>query len=262
MNQRDGIFKGGSLLIENVPVRVLRIDPDPALADAVSVVARFDDVKEFEALDIAEGAVVRVVGRREAAAGVSMPSFSVGGGIFVSGDMIGGKAFGARVASPTLELDVRVPPGFPLRLDVTLGAVEVGDVGGPIRLDVSGVADVRTGRTAQLDVRLSGAGKVVVSNAAKVGVVDVSGSGRVEVASVDGGKANLELSGTGSIDLASGTLDAVSVDVSGAGRVQVGATVQGDAEIEASGVARIVMARVLGRVRQETSGAARVSISN
>lgn len=261
MPERRGSFSGKHLSIQGVPFRSLSIQPDATLADQVEIHARFERAEEFEAVEVREGESVQMVGKPQQGSSFLRSGGNViqAGGRIVVGDLVGGAIVGK---TPTLDVEMRVPPGFTVRLGLSIGEARLGDIAGLLHLDVNGAGKVRAGATKRLDVDLSGAGSVVVSGVAEGADLEMSGSGAVEIGDIGSGALKVDLSGAGSIKVGGGVLDRLSIDVAGTGKVTVGAHVEGDARIEASGIARVEIASVAGQVEQETSGLAKISIAS
>jgi hypothetical protein len=112
-------------------------------------------------------------------------------------------------------LHIEVPPGMPLVLTANGGGdIKLGDVGGPLTLDLSGHGDVTAGRTGPLILSAVGGSDVSLGSVSGSAVLTLSGSGDVKMAGVSGA---LTIRSSGSGDLAIGSIEAPAVDVQGSG---------------------------------------------
>ncbi len=105
--------------------------------------------------------------------------------------------------------------------------------------DLGGVQDLKiTGYDQdEIDISLSGAGRVTVTGKAR--------------------RATLDISGTGAANLAALELDQAEVDLSGAGKATLGP--KSSAKIDVSGIGEVELTRRPAQLEQNISGAGRVS---
>jgi len=112
-------------------------------------------------------------------------------------------------------LHIDVPPGMALVLTANSGGdIKIGDVGGPLTLDLTGHGDVTAGRTGPLILSLVSGSDVSLGSVSGPAVLTLSGSGDVKMAGVSGA---LTIRSSGSGDLAIGSIEAPAVDVQGSG---------------------------------------------
>ncbi len=254
MPQTDARLTGRSLVVDGVPCRRLEIEPDPSLRDAVAFSARYADPAEFEALRIEQGRDVLVTTRAQVSAS-SLVGRLFPGGLF-------GGARGGKSRKVTLELVLRVPPGFPLEIGVGGEArVRIGPVSGPLTLDLSGSVGLDASEAAPLILGMSGQAEARIGAVALTGEVEASGSARATLRQVAVERLSVEGSGDASVEAGPGTVGSLVVEAHGACGVVVSGTVFGSAEVEASGAAQVRLAQVSGRVAPEVSGAARVTVA-
>jgi hypothetical protein len=135
-----------------------------------------------------------------------------------------------------------IGPSRALSMDVAgCGDWNVGDVAGRLDLDVSGLGDVKVGRTGSADVELSGLGDV-------------------DIASVNG-PLSVSASGLGDVDVHGGHATVMKASLSGMGDL----TFKGVADsldADASGMGEINVAKVTGPVHKSRSGLASINIGN
>jgi hypothetical protein len=105
-----------------------------------------------------------------------------------------GKGYGFQPA-----VTVTVPAGTALRVADCRGA-EIGDIAGALELAADAVEDVSVGRVASLKL-------------------DASGVGRVKVAAVDGGDAEVDSKGVGNVSIEGGRIAKLAIDSSGLAKV-------------------------------------------
>lgn len=143
--------------------------------------------------------------------------------------------------SASCTLEVKVPIGADIELDVEGREVVIGDTNGDLTIDSSGATQFFVGAIMSLDFDASGA---------------VTG----KIQRVDG-NVNIDLSGGSSIDIGEGEIDKLDVDVSGAGNARVRCTAQ-RAKLDASGAGHIHVRHVVKKPRQDRSGAASIQIDS
>ena len=227
---------GDGLVIDSPCARSVRVMPDAGLHGQFLVEASADDQEEIDhlAFDSQGSARVRT---RPGECWQRTPG-----------------------APPTLVLSVRVPASSKLTIDEAgTGRYEVGVVGGPLSLDLSGAASITDEATAALQVNISGAGTVHVGRAEGPAHFDVSGHGQVTVAQAAMPSLSVDLSGAGHLGVAAGHVGNVSVQSSGAGSVDIGADAD-DASVDLSGFGSVHFGKVAGQLRKDVSGFGSVTV--
>jgi len=158
------------------------------------------------------------------------------------------------------------------------GDLEIGNVNGPLILDVSGSGDFKALNTGTANVRISGSGDVSLGDI-ETSVIKVSGSGDFDAESIEGA-AKVTSTGSGNIEIdtllgdlvyegrGSSNFDAQRVD----GRISISATGSGDVEIEdgdaptimisSRGSSNIEFGGTAGDVTVVASGSGNVEIDN
>ncbi len=240
---RDSTLAGSSFTIDSPCAHHVEIRPDAGLHGQAAISATADHQEELDRLLFEtrphagkEEAIVRTV-----PAGCWRP-----------------EPFGQ--FDPTLVIVVRVPAGFPVSIDESgAGRYAVGDVGGPLSLDVSGAAHIAALHASTLDIDLSGAGAVTLARAEGAADIKVSGHGSVAIAQAAMPKLDIDLSGAGSVTIENGKVGSASVDESGFGQVSFGGEV-GDAKVDISGAGSVHFGRLTGALEKDVSGAGSVSV--
>lgn len=135
-----------------------------------------------------------------------------------------------------IRLTVTVAPGTPLAINGFVGRAVIGDLDAPLALEAT-AGEIRTGRLTTASLESSGSMDVEIasvegalafsasgSGSLKTGAVGVTaisidGSGSAEIASVVGG-LDIEISGSGDVSI--GSIDApTQIDIAGSGSVEI-----------------------------------------
>lgn len=147
----------------------------------------------------------------------------------------------------------------------------VGDVAGAFALDLAGAGDVRAGSAQSFSADIAGAGDVTIGAIAEGANIDIAGAGSVVIASLTGDLVT-DAAGAGNITVEAGAVGEANIDMAGSGDIEIKAPVRrlvvsmvgagdvtvagevGDLEAEIAGVGEVNVARVTGSVRQEVHG--------
>jgi hypothetical protein len=157
------------------------------------------------------------------------------------------------------------------------GTASLGDVAGELDVDLAGSGQVTAGAARSLTADVAGSGELVVGAVAEGADVDIAGSGTVRIASVTGSlnsdgagsgnlvveagnvtDANIDLAGSGDVDIAA-TVQRLEVSIVGSGDVDVAGTV-GDIEADIAGSGSVRAQAVTGSVRKEVWGSGDVRV--
>ena len=133
----------------------------------------------------------------------------------------------------------------------------LGDVTGPLALEIAGSGDVRAGSSSSLSAEIAGAGDVV---AGQTGALEVSiaGAGDVQVVRVNG-PIKASIAGAGDVRVRGGRPTDVKASIAGAGSIVVDAPVTNvDADIVGAGDVQVES--VSGRVTKSIMGAGSVRV--
>ncbi len=161
---------------------------------------------------------------------------------------------------PTLALVVRVPAAYAITVDEAgASRYTIGAVGGPLSLDLSGAIDFTDEAATSVQADISGSGSLHVARADGAAQIAVSGHADITVEQAEMPTLSMDMSGAGSIDVAHGHIGRARLETSGAGHMQIGAEV-GDAHVEVSGVGSVHFAKVTGQLTKEISGAGSVTV--
>jgi hypothetical protein len=235
---REAMLTGNGLSIDTPCAVAVDIEPDPGLIGQMSISATADHPEELDRLVLESGTPAKI---HTGLLGCWHP---LGFGSF----------------ERTLHLTVRVPAGSAMTIDESgSGRYRLGDIDGPLKLDLSGSADVQAGRMAGLTVDVSGSGDVhVAALHDKVGIT-LSGHGAVLVDRADAPALVADLSGAGSVQINAGGIGQVKLDDSGMGSMRFGASV-GEATVNLSGVGSVHFAKLAGALHKDVSGVGTVTI--
>ncbi len=161
---------------------------------------------------------------------------------------------------PTLTLSVRVPAGYPLMIDESgVGHYTVGALGGPLSLDLSGAADITDAAATTVHADISGSGSLHILRADGPASVMLSGHGAVVVDQATMPTFSADLSGAGRIAIGPGHVGKARLDTSGAGHIQMDAEVD-DAHVDLSGMGSVHFAKVNGHLTKDVSGFGSVTV--
>ena len=235
---REATLEGSNLTIDSPCARHVDVRPDPQLHGQAVVSATADHPEELDRLVAETHDGVRV--------------HTVPAGCWQT------RLFGG--TEPTLTLSIRVPAGFPLAIDESgAGDYSVGDLGGSLRLDLSGAVRVIAADVSSLDLDLSGKSDVDIGQVHGAAKTELSGAGHLAIRRADVPDFSVSISGAANVSVAAGQIDHLRAEDSGFGSIRLDTTV-GDADIDMSGVGSIRLAKVTGRVRKDVSGVGTVSI--
>jgi len=135
----------------------------------------------------------------------------------------------------------------------------IADVSGTLSIHQSGAASIDAGAAGKAVLDLSGLTRVDLAAVHALNV-DMSGMGKVRLKSISG-PVDANLSGMGSVNIASGRAERVKADVSGMGGFSLrGSASELDADV--SGVGGVHVDHVFGAVRKSVSGIGRVSVGS
>jgi hypothetical protein len=171
-----------------------------------------------------------------------------------------------------------IGPSEALSLELSgCGAVTAADTAGALNLDVAGSGDVRAGAARTLNADVAGSAEVSVGAVSEGAEVDIAGSGSVTIASLNGAlsadgagsgnvsvqggavtEANIDLAGSGDVDIAA-SVQTLQVSIVGSGDVDVANTV-GDIEADIAGSGGVSARAVTGTVRKEVWGSGDVRV--
>jgi hypothetical protein len=230
---------GHALAIDTPCAEHVDIQPDPSLHDQVAVEATAEHPEEIDRLVLASGDTAIVRTRQ--------------GGCWHT-DVFG--------PHRTLALTIRVPAGFPLDIDESgAGRYTIGGVNGPMKIDLSGAADVTIAQVTKLDVDISGAGNITLGQARGSTHIDMSGHGRIAIDHATIPDLDADMSGAGALTVAAGEIGRVKIEDSGAGTVRLQTTVT-DAAVDISGVGSVHFAKLTGSLNKEISGIGAVTVGD
>jgi hypothetical protein len=110
-----------------------------------------------------------------------------------------------------LRSDKQLRPDTPLVATVTMPDVKAVRISGKANGSIKGFDN------HQLDLRLSGAGRIIASGKTNYLTLNLSGAGQADLQKVDAANVEIDVSGAGSVEVGSPTR--LDVDISGAGSV-------------------------------------------
>jgi Putative auto-transporter adhesin, head GIN domain len=185
--------------------------------------------------------------------------------LHLSGSDVAAIVHGARCGSAdddSLELTLHVPPGLPIDIgEASAGEYEIGAVGGPLKMKLSGAVELHAERLSSLDLDSAGAAEISIDRLDGPGVVALRGGGELTIA--DGTMPSLKLDsrGAGEFQVESGEIGTLTISLAGAGDAQIRAPVR-DATLEILGVGNIDIDKVTGQVSRKILGLGNIDIGS
>ena len=162
---------------------------------------------------------------------------------------VGSAVFGAVGRSTSVDIS-----------DSGCGDWTVADVSGPLKIALSGSADIRTGRAGSAKLHISGSGNVTTQAIADGLDSATAGSGDISAASVSG-PMRVSISGSGNVVAHAGAVTALEAHIAGSGDVTFKGTAQSlQANIAGSG--DINVNRVTGNIDKHVAGSGDVRVGN
>lgn len=137
------------------------------------------------------------------------------------------------------------------------GKINMGDLDGDLRVELSGSGDVTSGSVHDADLSLRGSGDIDIQDARNLRA-DLSGSGDIVTGHV--ANADVSLRGSGDIELKDVT-GKLTVSLRGSGDVSVG-NVGGGAEASMQGSGDIEIHSINGPTRLQTSGSGDIDVDD
>jgi hypothetical protein len=234
------------------PVEVT-IDPDPGLSGKVSVEARAEDQDELDGVHFTGGDAVVVEQHGHCAEEGFHFGFSFNFNPFED----------VHINETSLKLAVKVPEGLPIELKVVrAGKYEIGDIGGPLKLDLSGASQVKAERLSALEAVSAGASAIEVAHLDGPGSVDLRGGGGVSIKYGKMPSLKLDSRGAGALEVKGGEIGTLDVELAGAGAADIGARVTGDATLRIMGIGAIEVKKVDGTVHKEVDGLGTIEVKD
>jgi hypothetical protein len=230
---------GHTLAIDTPCAEHVDIQSDPSLHDQITVQATADHPEEIDRLVLSSGDTATIRTRQ--------------GGCWHTDIFVGHR---------TLALTIRVPAGFPLDIDEAgAGRYTIGSVNGPMKIDLSGAADLTIAQVTSLDVDISGAGNITLGQARGPAHIDMSGHGRIAIDHATIPSLDADMSGAGALTVAAGEITKAKIDDSGVGSIRLETTVT-DAAVDISGAGSVHFAKLTGSLNKDISGVGAVTVGD
>jgi len=258
---------GNALLIATPCAASVSINPDPGLQGVVRIVATARSKKQIGQLKTAGGTTAMIAG---------VGSHCLGASACVETQTV----CEGQPGDPDLKLALSVPAGIAIGVTEAESAdYEIGDVGGALTLNLSGSGDVDAAHATSLTAALSGSGDAHVASVTGPIMATLSDSGDLDIADAAAPSARLTLNGDGDVNVASGSMGALTADLShdgdlhvpAAGETNVSLTADGDVDIGAvegnltatlTGDGDLSVGRVSGDANVASSGDGDVTIAH
>lgn len=159
------------------------------------------------------------------------------------------------------------------------GSAQLGDVAGDLDIDFAGSGVVTAGAARNVSADIAGSGELSLTTVSGNADLDIAGSGTVTMASLTG-DLSADAAGSGNVTVRGGSVGEANIDMAGSGDIEINAPVRnlivsmvgsgdvevtgvvGDLEAEIAGSGNVTAASVTGNVRQEIFGPGEVTIRN
>lgn len=128
----------------------------------------------------------------------------------------------------------------------------MGNVDAGLEVDMSGLANLRTGNAAIVDVDMAGPGDIIIGDIDGMFDVSIAGSGIVRSTRVDG-PMTVRIAGSGGVAVKAGRADRLKATIDGSGGVYFGGEVV-QPELRLFGSSEVRMKSVSGRVIKHGGG--------
>jgi len=161
------------------------------------------------------------------------------GGITMSQCSFVGSADFSQTEIP--ELTIKVPKFSPINIFNIFGRTKIGDIEGPLVVELQGVDDVVAGKVTDADLKLQGAGNIKVNEV--------------------NGQTKMQIQGTGNINIKDGQADWLEIHVQGVGNARFNGTAE-NARLYVQGVGDIYVREVKNRPRKSVEGLGTIHVGN
>jgi hypothetical protein len=237
-----------ALAIATPCASAVTINPDPALHGQVDIIATARNKYEITQLQSHGGATALLSGAGSHCLGASSctETQSVCAGM---------------PDDPTLKLTISVPENIALSITEAQGAdYNIGDVAGPLTLDLSGSGDVSDAGATTLDATLTGSGDAHLASVTGPINATLADSGDLDIAEAAAPSANFTLNGDGDVNIAAGSLGALNATLSHDGDLHVPAAT--DAKLMLTADGDVVIGQILGYLDATLTGDGDLSVTN
>jgi len=232
--ERNWDLTGQSLRISTPCAKQVTIEPAADLQGKVEVRANASRQEEIDRLTVNGGTVATI--DKNATCGSGWNS-----------------------SKPTLVLNIRVAPGMPLRIEEGgVADYDIGAVGGPLDLALTGSGNAHAVNAAPLKVALTGSGDLKIAEVSGKLEGKASGSGNLSIGKANVQGADLVGSGSGDITVGGGSLGPVNAIMRGSGNLTLPAI--GALELLMTGSGNASVQQVAGAVEAQSSGSGNLLI--
>jgi hypothetical protein len=239
---------GNALFIATPCARSVAVNPDANLHGAVQVTAQAHGKAEIMQLRSRGGAAAYLSGVGSHCLGASACTESQA-------------VCAGQPDDPRLALLLTVPAGIAVDITEARGTdYTIGDIDGPLSLNITGNGDVSAGAVAGLNAELAGDGDVRVARV--TGPIDatLSKNGDLDIAVVDALATRLMLDGDGDVNIDGGNLGALNATLSKAGDLHGPASASANLMLNADG--DVVLGPVSGNLAATLTGDGDLSVAN
>lgn len=173
-----------------------------------------------------------------------------------------------------------IGPTQSLNLDFSgCGTAALGDVADNLEIDLAGSGHVQGGAARHVKADVAGSGRVALGTVSEGADLDVAGSGDISIATLNG-SLNSDGAGSGNVEVNGGSVTSAEIDLAGSGGVDIHAPVQrltvsilgsgdvdvegavGDLSAEIAGSGSVSATSVSGSVNREVLGSGQVNVGS
>lgn len=140
------------------------------------------------------------------------------------------------------------------------GNATIADVTGDLTIDLAGSGEIRAGAARSLNADVAGSGDITTGAIAEGANIDIAGSGAVTLGSLNG-PLSADGAGSGNVNVQAGAITTADVDLAGSGDVDIIASVQ-TLNVSIVGSGDVSVEGVVGEIDAEIAGSGGVSATS
>jgi hypothetical protein len=235
-----------ALVIATPCASSVAINPDSTLRNRIEIIAKARDKAQITELQTTGGATAYISGAGSHCRGQSACTETTAVCAGLPDD-------------PTLSLAIAVPADIAITVTETQGAdYQIGNVGGPLTLNLAGSGDVSAAAATGLNATLTGSGDVHVESVTGTINATLSKSGDLDIANAAAPATNLTLDGDGDVNSPGGNLGTLNATLSHDGDLHIAAAQNTSLLLSADG--DVDIGKILGNLTATLTGDGDLSV--
>jgi hypothetical protein len=236
-----------ALVIATPCASAVAINPDSTLQNRIEIIAKARDKHQITELQTTGGATAYITGAGSHCVGQTACTDS--------------SAICAGLPSdPTLKLAIAVPADIAITVTEAQGAdYQIGNVGGPLTLNLSGSGDVNAAAATGLNATLAGSGDAHIASVTGTINATLANSGDLDIANAAVAAANLTLNGDGDVNIGGGNLGTLNATLSHDGDLHIPAAQNTTLLLSADG--DVDIGKILGNLTATLTGDGDLSVN-